>query len=633
MKDYFLKSNEGRREAPKAQLPPPGIIPQTVGVCAQVAALLQTIGTSPTANEVAMLWHTAFETLEAFVLQGRPEKKIKRSLISFLARHAPFLSRSAAALRWSFNRKREHWQMHGRMAACLVDGRIEANSKRRVQLPQADRDKIIAEALFKHGGDVAPAFRGLLQRGELEMETCQRYLLNPSRDSHIPEAVAREVMAETKLLLPHRFGPRQARLNGAYIERDWSKVAAGDWFSSDDFTLEIVFAVEDGRGWFTLTRGQFLPMICERSKRILDFVLVPESRYTAINVRTLINKVCSRYGLPRCGFTFENGLWRQSKLLGGAVPFGELKMNFADRLGLRIEHALPGNARAKIVENVGKLFQSRLRGEPGWVGSNEQVLKIESVQRAKLDVEARRTHPSEAGFLLLDQWYRRLGELCEEYNATPQDSKVMGGKMSPDEAWRLLQRRNEAGEVVPLVKLPDDCRYMLAPHTRRVRIGRNGIRLPKSLGGGNYRNEITGQLQNQEVTIYFDLECPDLLSIVSDYRQQVFTVPLAPKNPAHDPTSEEIAAAQASVSAHTAYARQRISQLRSDYMPPTRANLVDPRTSALGREMQEQRTKVRDRQQKQRAAQTRVAVNARKAGLSPAAVADHRALELLNEGL
>lgn len=288
-------------------------VPSPVGVCATIAATLQTMAVEPNASEVAWLWHTTFEAVEAFVKTGKSEKRTKLRLLRFLVQHAGFLSRNQNALRRQSNRKLEHWRMNGRTAACLVDGRTEANAKRRVQLPAGDKDKIIAAALFKHGGDVAPAWRDCLERGELSAEINQRYLLNPTRKSHIPEAVARGVMSEAKLLLPHFHGPRQAKLNGAYIERDWSNVGAGDWYSSDDATLEIYAYLPD----HTLTRGQFLPMIDERSKRILDFILVPEKHYTGINVRTLINRVCQRYGLPRCGFYLENGLWKSSKLVGG----------------------------------------------------------------------------------------------------------------------------------------------------------------------------------------------------------------------------------------------------------------------------------------------------------------------------
>ncbi len=61
--------------------------------------------------------------------------------------------------------------------------------------------------------------------------------------------------------------------------------------------------------------------------------------------------------------------------------------------------------------------------------------------------------------------------------------------------------------------------------------------------------------------------------------------------------------------------------------------LVDPRTSAVGREMQAQKEKVITQQNNRKQKQDRVAASARKVGLNPAAVADSRALEMLNQAL
>ena len=78
-----------------------------------------------------------------------------------------------------------------------------------------------------------------------------------------------------------------------------------DWLCGDDATLEVYFYVPDGKGWFTLMRGQFLPMIDVRSLRVLGFGLRPEKSYNAAMIRTLITRVCDEHGLPRKGFYFE----------------------------------------------------------------------------------------------------------------------------------------------------------------------------------------------------------------------------------------------------------------------------------------------------------------------------------------
>jgi hypothetical protein len=583
---------------------------------APVAAALALLSAERTPGEVAMVWQKVFEAFEAALAAGREERRFKRALIQWLNREAPFLPCS----RVTFNRKLREWRANDRKPGALTDGRAEANFARRVKLPTEERDRLIVAALARHAGEVAPAWREL--RAGNQLSGAERYLANPSRKSYVPGTIRRDVGPEVQTLLPQQRGPQQARLNGAYITRDWSEVTAGDWFTSDDFTLEIYFWVLDGEGRPTLTRGQWLPLVDCRSKRILEFLLIPEKRYTGMHIRTLINYGGDRVGLPRKGYHFEGGTWKNSKLVGGAVPCGEVELNFAERLGLRTSHALPGNARAKIVENVGNIFQASLRDVPGWVGNNEQVLKLERVQADKRDVEAGRKHPAEAGFLSFDQFIEVLTRKAEAYNAEPQASRIMGGNevvsMSPDEAWQRFQARDAAGEVVGLVKLPADCRYLLAAHAERYRIGRNGITLRKSFGGGTYRSTDLALLQGREVTVYFDPELPETISIMTEAKQ-VLTVPRVAAVAAFGAEPEAMAEAMASKAEWNQAQRARLSNLRSTYLPPARANLVDPRMAAMGRAMSAGQAKQAERQRQEQTTEARGRALARNRGLpSPA---------------
>lgn len=448
--------------------------------------------------------------------------------------------------------------------------------------------------MFKHEGDLDTAWAECALAAKLSDTILARYPLPTGKRARCPRAIRRQVAAEIAAMMPHHRGPRQARLNGAYITRDWSGVFAADWFSSDDVTLPVYYYLPDGAGWFILTRGQFLPLIDVKSKRILEFVLIDGKTYNAVAVRSLINRVGARFGLPRRGFHFERGIWADAKLLGGgtALPWEEVESTFAERLGLKIHHSLPGNARAKVIENVIGRFQALLAGEPGYVGRNEMVVKFERVQSAKRDVEARRVHPAEAGFLSAEQWVDRLHELCAAYNAKPQASHVMGGYMSPDDAWEKLQPRDVEGMVDPLMKLPGELRYLLASHCLPLTVTRNGLRVP--IGKGyTYRNEITSALQGQSVLAFFDPEDVDSLCVTDLKRENVWTVPREVCPPAFDATPEQLAAANASMNSQTGYARARYSQLRAKYSPPVRVNLVDPATLETGRQMEAGRAAAR----------------------------------------
>jgi hypothetical protein len=147
---------------------------------------------------------------------------------------------------------------------------------------------------------------------------------------------------------------------GADIRRDWSKVHSGTMYSSDDHTPDVYYYVPDGQGWFAMIRGQFLPVIDVRSKKVLDFVLIDAPNYTALAIRSLFNKVCLRFGAPPF-WHLECGLWKRANLLGRGgrvrgVSVVEIEQNFAEKIGTKIIHALPGNAKAKVIENSSSRF-------------------------------------------------------------------------------------------------------------------------------------------------------------------------------------------------------------------------------------------------------------------------------------
>ncbi len=433
----------------------------------------------PILEEKNNLWRLACEALAELTRAGRPAPAAKAALAAWLFRYVPALAATEPALMRNFERK---LQRHSAGQSVSDQRHTAAKGRRAPKLSQSDRNALVTCAVFKNEGDLDPAWWQCVAAKSLSPEIIDRYPLPQGKRPRCPRSIRRQVSSEITRLLAYHRSERQARLNGPHMTRDWENTFAGDWFSSDDITLPVYYYVPDGKDGFELTRGQFLPLIDVRSKKILDFVLIDGKSYNAAAIRSLINKAGMRYGLPRKGFHFERGIWADASLLGGgtALPWEKAEQTFADRLGIRITHSLPGNARAKIVENVAGLFQNLLAGEPGYVGRNEMVVKHDRVQKAKREVESRRQHPSEAGFLSAEQWFKRLHELCAIYNAKPQQSDVFGGYMSPDEAWERLQLRDSAGAVVGLVRLPNELRYLLASQRVAVTVRRGAVKLPFS---------------------------------------------------------------------------------------------------------------------------------------------------------
>ena len=157
------------------------------------------------------------------------------------------------------------------------------------------------------------------------------------------------------MLMEQHHGPRAARDNGAYLDRYWGNMPSMAWINMDDCTLPIYFYVPDGKGWFTLMRGQFLLAIDTRSTCILGYALIPERGYNARVIRTLITHVCDEYGLPTKGFYFERGIWECSRILKG-VKDGDAALGWQEtergltEFGLVFKHAI--RARSKPVERV-----------------------------------------------------------------------------------------------------------------------------------------------------------------------------------------------------------------------------------------------------------------------------------------
>ena len=548
-----------------------------------------------TNTESLLLWDAACTEWQRLVDSEISERRASRRLIAALDSSGLSLARSRYALARTFSRKLERWVIGGGIPAALKDmrsanpGRLPAAS-----LSDEDRKLLIAHSLKK--GSTARAWREANQEGLLSSGVTQAYLANPANKSYVPESISRVIIPKVELVRPIFLGPRQAKLNGAYITRDWSKVLPGDWYQADDTTPPVYFWEEGENGRPRLLRGQLLVMVDCRTNRVLAFALHPDRNYTAAVIRGLILRTHDSYGLPKCGFHFENGIWKSSKLLrgttemiGDGVDLSDTELGLRD-YGVNFTHALPGNARSKVVERIIGLLQNRMEDLPGYVGRNEMTEKHERVQSQKLMVERGAADPSRY-FFHRDQWVSRLTELCESYNNEIQQGRLNG--QSPCEAWDTL-----FDHAKPLVKLGPDTRYILANHRRPLKVTRNGICIQIGKIRRWFRNELTGNMVGETVQAYFDPE--DLSSIfvkqaINDNTAIVVEAEITV--PAMSATSDELAEAQRSVTAQNSAARTLYSEI-APYFPdnrpsPFRRVMADEDTIIAGREIAAQQEAIK----------------------------------------
>jgi len=564
----------------------------------------------PSLAEKGYYWLRAFELYEERLATGKAPHKTKRSLLKFMERNARFLSASPAALREQFRVKYAKWLASGRDANALKDARPEKSGNFAPAIPAPDLDAVIADAVLHRNGQVAPAWRAARDHGRLSPETAGRFLVNPASKSHVPRAIMQKVGPEVARLEDIHHGPRRHKLNGAHLTRDWSGICSMDWIQGDDFTLNHYVAVPDGRGGWLRTRGQTILFIDCRSTFILGFAFISAKSYAGAQIRTAIIKICDQHGLPRRGFYFENGTWRNSKLITGAAhasPLSDAEMEMGLRqLGLEFVHArLP---RSKPVERVGGMLQNIMQALPGYVGRCEMLERFERTQKTLLAIDAGRVDPLE--HLLTDEEYTgKIAECCAVYNAEKQDGQMTGG-LSPEEAFARYQSPND-----PPVKLGPEFRYLLANQKKRVRVGRNGIVFTYGKTTYRYRNAETGRRVGEELLAWFSPECPEILTVTNLEQRNPFSLPRSHDVPAMDAPADVMEREMGFIAAHQRPTVERYRVLTSKYAIPFRRTVADGQTVALGREMAGQRAEIETRIRKSEQQNTTIQKAARKTGL------------------
>lgn len=541
---------------------------------------------APTIEEREEIWSAAVDAYQAGIMNGEQPWKVSRAIAAETVRRFPQLCSSTDAA---------YRQLYRKIKRTITEGHvrdlrpISNKNKHFSGLSDADRKPFLRALIFRHYGDMDKAWSECLRTKQFSKELLARYSINPNGRTRCPKTINRQFprrLVNRMLAIAHR--PRKARQSGPYIICRHDDYHAGDWFTSDDFTLELYYAPPPDDPTM-LRRGQFFPVADCRSKRILIPGLVDAEGYRQDEVRIALKRACTAYGIPRVGIHVENGNWKRGKLLGGKTfdSESEVRRNFAQRLGIRLVNSMPASPRGKIIENIGKLLQGHIRGELRWVGPDEKKLVFEHSQEAIRDVTSGRKTAAEAGFLSREEWFAKLrDEIVPEYNATKQVSKVMGGDrevyMSPDQAWEELQPRDANG-VIGMDYLPDELQWLL-DHREVVKVGRNGIALPYC-GGLNYKGGDSGRFIGSDVIAYFDPEKKDLLHISDLKQEQWGIVPLDSNVPRWTATREELAEAHSRIKGHDSYSRMLVGEIKSIYKAPRRQLVADAKALEIGRKM------------------------------------------------
>jgi len=570
----------------------------------------------PTRDETTMVWDAAFQEAETLAEAGMVWHRARRMLLNVLQKSGIVLAKSPLALSRNFDRKFARWIKDGGKPSAIADQRPEKSGYHRAPaLAEEDRKTLIARAV-ENGGRIAQGWRTALRRDELSFGTTARFTQDSDSKSYVPHSIREAITSDVRLMNNINHGPRTARLKGAYVTRDYSDCAAADWYQGDDATLNHYYWEETPEG-LTAMRGQCLLFVDVRTNYILGFALHSERNYTARVIRESILRIHDTYGLPRVGFYFERGIWKNARLITGGRHDSELPLTFMEeglREFVRFRHAK--TPRAKVVERIIGMIQNESEALPGYVGRNEITDRYERIQQ-KLAQARLGKIPYQSFLLSKVEWVRQLERIFERYNDEGQGGKL--GGLSPHAAWEKLF--NYAN---PLMKLPARLRYLLANHRKPMRVTRNGLRLTFKGQPHWFRNGETGGLIGRDVLVWFptDEEVPESITITDMERKNPIEVPREIQPPSMTAKGETLREAIGQAEAHNAYARTlyRVIQPRFTRNGMFRHVFADEQAIGVGRHIDEARKEVSAQRNSQVAAWRGIRKHERARGLAPAAL-------------
>ncbi|MDF7808722.1 hypothetical protein P4E94_14835 [Pontiellaceae bacterium B12219] len=568
----------------------------------------------PTPKEKLIIWTYVLSAVEELIQGGTPEKAANKAALEFLNAEALFIAKSADALRAAFYRKAKAWKKSGGKPSAIKDRRNERSGNHKpAPLSEEDENTILAYTTIA-GGRLSQGWREARRAGALSPELMQRYILNERENkSYVPNPIRAALQHKVKMVDDHHHGPHRAKMQGAFLERDPSSIHSGDWFQGDDTTLPIYIHNEkDPR---KPTRGQFLMMVDVRTGFILSYVMIADKAYNGRDVRNLITVTHDRWGLPRKGFYFENGIWR-AKTVKGGIAWAETEAGLMSELNLRFQHAR--EARAKIVERAFGLLQNYCERIQGYVGRDERHDHYEKIQKQLQSVRGGKV-PSVEMLLTQEELCQALDWIIDQVNNDVQNGKLCPG-LTPEEAYTKYFNFND-----PLTQLGRTTRYLLADSVEKVTVGRNGISLLRGKDRFTYKSEETGKRQGMEVLAWFSPENPEILCVTDLKKKNPFTVERAQAVPLMDADPDLLDQENSRNATHNNYGKRLYKAVKQRFPDELRDRMfrptyVDEQTAELGLEMEHQRAEAEKSKKKTTNQKKKIA----KGGFKPSPIAERR---------
>jgi hypothetical protein len=546
-------------------------------------------------------WKEIFRHHEAIAAVGTESKRgaLSRPLIEFLLREVPGLVKPdakhpARALARDFHRKLARYRKDG--PAALRDGRQARSGNYQIILCEECWAKALDFGVGFRRNE-SRAWRTFKESGQMCEQCASRHKLDVRQNkSYMPHSIRDAITPLVEAAQSWLKSDAAGRMAGPSIPGDWNDTEPGDVFIGDDVTFNHRVYDFDPSGKLVFFRPECLYMADEKTGNPLVWRLI-RGHYNGRHIRLLIRDAVSRYGRPRHGFKFENGIWAsrtaRDESRKGWVDFRETEDGFKS-MGMLfdIRHAQARNPRGKAsLEGEFGILQEAMKLERGYVGFNEREERSDAIKA--LERKALAGDKEALGqFHSFSNWSIRLEEIFSKFANDTQNGARNDG-VTPIAHWAAGINRN------PLKGMPDDAWYILSTHCNVVPVTAKGILINYGKHEKwTYAGEALGRFIGKSVRAYYHMDCPEVLTVFDMKRTEHFMVK-GIRLPHRTATREQIAEAQREIAAFNRTPKSIAGRPKNPAISMiTRDNEVPPEQRELGREIEQRKSEQRDAAQR-----------------------------------
>jgi len=392
-------------------------------------------------------------------------------------------------------------------------------------------------------------------------------------------------------------GPRHARLSSRWTPGDYSDVKAGDIYTADDMTSNIIAWCE----WpnplgFRMGQPQILAVLDVGSLAWLNFrcIMRVSGAYTTDDIAGVFGDVFDSPGLPKLGLLLEGGLWQSNKVQGHRTGLSDDdRLGGLASLGLKVWRAYDPRHKA-VIETGFNQLQFKMDACPGYIGREQRKDQQERVEHYRKLCAVGKRHPRE--------FFPHVSELADHVAASMQD---LNHERSDGIVLRGRSPEEKMNEDKPEFRvIPPSSQWLYRSSMNVEKVTRNGIRICQGSGARQMvyyydAPEWLGKWEKQKVAVYWNEGNPDADAIVLSIfpkRQFLGVAKRVQPISRFTATDDQLATERQRKKAAANYSRSELRSIKPYFMRRKKIVQSDAKAVEIGRHIAEASDRAQDRE-------------------------------------